>query len=359
VNRSPLPAWRRLFAAGGAPAATHAVLSRAPSPERLLEPMARVRMAAESSLDALARPIDLSSVLSRVLEGVSGAPSNTGDAIETPMRTQNVAARAVDAMRPISRARQIDHGIPDTPAVRGKRPTPPSSRKSVTMNQPPRVEGSSRVPVALHETSLNSFDAPRTTATARTTVPFARRSASIDAGVGAKARVIVDGPVEGIDRLLAIGNPSTMGVQRARPAAQSNGPSMEPSSSDSARLLSSAVDRVTSRRLTSPAQASHGEHQRRAPVHTEMLNAEQDRTADNGGTHVADAPSNGGFRGLARRTLVANGGQQHIPVRLEPEVRAPSDLPLDTLDARLAESLARILEREARRHGVDVAESRT
>jgi hypothetical protein len=31
---------------------------------------------------------------------------------------------------------------------------------------------------------------------------------------------------------------------------------------------------------------------------------------------------------------------------------------LDDLDARVAESLARILEREARRHGIDVAGTR-
>ncbi len=32
-----------------------------------------------------------------------------------------------------------------------------------------------------------------------------------------------------------------------------------------------------------------------------------------------------------------------------------SDLPLDALDASVAESVTRILQREARRHGIDLA----
>jgi hypothetical protein len=71
-----------------------------------------------------------------------------------------------------------------------------------------------------------------------------------------------------------------------------------------------------------------------------------------------EAVSGGGFRGLALRTLAAGEGTRHIPVRLEPEARAGSEMPLDDLDSRVAESLARILEREARRHGIDVTGAR-
>jgi hypothetical protein len=68
--------------------------------------------------------------------------------------------------------------------------------------------------------------------------------------------------------------------------------------------------------------------------------------------------STGGFRGLALQAASSGGGARPIPVRLERESRVPTDLSLDALDSRIAESLARILEREARRHGIDTAEVR-
>src|SRR5262249_18426073 len=65
----------------------------------------------------------------------------------------------------------------------------------------------------------------------------------------------------------------------------------------------------------------------------------------------------GGFRGLARRTRVATADKRTVrATRLEPETRTPADLALDTLDAQVAESRARLLEREALRHGVDLSE---
>jgi hypothetical protein len=62
---------------------------------------------------------------------------------------------------------------------------------------------------------------------------------------------------------------------------------------------------------------------------------------------------------LAQRTLVSNAAERITPIRrIEPETRTSIDLATDTLDTRVADSLARVLEREARRHGIDLAEAR-
>jgi hypothetical protein len=355
VSRSPLPAWRRLFAAGGAAAATHAALSRAPAPERLLEPMVRVRLTAETSLDALARPLDVSGVLARVLEGTSVAPSNTVEETEAPVRGRGDATHGVERAKPASRTRQrmktVD--VSADPRRDASRPTPRPHRNPI-VNETLDAARTSR--------NENSSNGPAP-AVARTTLPFTRRSTSIDGQSGANARVIVDSPVDGIDRLLALGDPSAGTTDRRRTAARTNGPAMEPSATDAARTLASALDRVAARRAgTSPAH-QRGEPRPRALTNTETLiaghPAGETRVAENVTAIANDASSNGGFRGLARRTLVANGSSHHLAARLEQEARTPSDLPLDTLDSRIADSLARILEREARRHGVDLAESRT
>src|SRR5262245_54465740 len=75
---APLFGWRRLFRVGGAPAAAHATLARAPATERLLDPISRVRLARESSLDALARPLDVGSALARVVEAAADASRPAG-----------------------------------------------------------------------------------------------------------------------------------------------------------------------------------------------------------------------------------------------------------------------------------------
>jgi hypothetical protein len=71
-----------------------------------------------------------------------------------------------------------------------------------------------------------------------------------------------------------------------------------------------------------------------------------------------DAPAAVGFAGLAARTRVGAAPGQRHDLRLERESQPPADASLDQLDVTMAESLARILEREARRHGIDLAESR-
>jgi hypothetical protein len=356
VSRSPLPAWRRLFAAGGAPASAHAVLARAPVPERLLEPMARMRLAADTSLDALARPLDVSAVLARVLEGMSVAQGNTVDETEAPVRARGGATHATTQVKPTSRRRQREQalGVSADRKHDATRPLPLPHRKRI-VNETLAVA---------HSSGDENSSATRTPSVARTTVPVARRSASIGGLSAINARVIVDAPVDGIDRLLALGDPSAATTDRRRPAARTNGPAMEPSASDATRALASAVDRVAARRAGASAVNQHGEPRWHAQTTNETLMAvapiaRETRVAESVTAVANDASSNGGFRGLARRTLVANGASHHLAVRVEQEVRTPSDLPIDTLDSRVAESLARILEREARRHGVDLAESRS
>jgi hypothetical protein len=71
-----------------------------------------------------------------------------------------------------------------------------------------------------------------------------------------------------------------------------------------------------------------------------------------------DTTQSGGFRGLALRTLDARAGvRAPADRRLEPERRLAVDLVHDNLDTAVADSLARVLEREARRHGIDLTET--
>jgi hypothetical protein len=73
----------------------------------------------------------------------------------------------------------------------------------------------------------------------------------------------------------------------------------------------------------------------------------------------ASEPARGGFRALAERALRASAPAisepPRIATRLSHEERALAEASGDTLDARVAESLARVLERAARRHGIDIA----
>ena len=311
MSRSPLPAWRRLFAAGGAPLAAHAALSRAPAPERLLEPMARMRLAAETSLDALARPLDISGVLARVLEGMPVAQNKSVEESDTPERVRNGAHRG-DALKRVSRARpQTRAAATSVHNDNELHPMPPAPRKRMLAS--PNVVSRAIPQWSSTRGKTSPSNEPPQTASAQTTVPFERQSATIDAHPAGNTRVIVDAPVEGIDRLLAIGNLSAIPTGTRRSTARANGPAMEPSASDCSTARSpAAVDRVAARRATMAS-----------PVHHETLITERqptdgNRAAENVTAIVNDAPSNGGFRGLARRTLVTNGGAAHFySVRIE------------------------------------------
>jgi hypothetical protein len=117
--------------------------------------------------------------------------------------------------------------------------------------------------------------------------------------------------------------------------------------------LEQALERVQLRVPTMPAASNM------APVASSMpapasplspvaLSAGRDDSASPGVTR-------GGFRGLAQRALKGERGPAPVPLAEENVV--PRDVALDRLDTAVADSLARILVREAKRHGIDLAES--
>ena len=121
--RTPLAAWRRLFAIGGAPAASHVVLSRTPSSQRLLEPLAGARVAGAASFEALVRPLDVAAVLARVNGNGQNAASATPD-IERERVKERSTQRSVGG---IAEAAPTANTPAPRSAVRAVAPTHPAS----------------------------------------------------------------------------------------------------------------------------------------------------------------------------------------------------------------------------------------
>ncbi len=373
MSRAPLAAWRGLLAAGGAPAASYAVLSRVPAPERLLEPLARVTLAREGTFDALVRPLDVSRVLGRALhepergqgeepnEDVvrrAGGVMTKGSAGPTRSRElPGAAATRTDARttaaaieeRPISRSRAIPERAGDIATATG-----------VSKREPRAVVTSSAA-----------------------RPPAAPTPRGAEARRGAVARVLVDAPNGAVQRMLAGLHPpasSSAGATRtplrasegAEPPASDATPRIERPewpSSNATPLLERAVARAIARR-TLAAPRDEDDTARAVALardpgarHTLGAGAPEPRPRDRlvSLTEVPSAsePATDGFRALAVRALQssapATSEPPRIATRLSHEVRTMSELPVDTLDARVAESLARVLEREARRHGIDIA----
>jgi hypothetical protein len=184
------------------------------------------------------------------------------------------------------------------------------------------------------------------------------------ARAGANARVLLGAAVDGIDRLLAVHDatrvPGATSPHASRIASTSDDVSRAQTpglQGDVANLLAAAVGRVervaatTSPDAYDARRSAHGDNQGGAIEAAQRgLSTPQIAT---------DVPPTGGFRGLAQRTLTqARAPSPANAQRLEAEKRLSSDLVHDTLDSRVAESLARVLEREARRHGIDLDEAR-
>ena len=173
---------------------------------------------------------------------------------------------------------------------------------------------------------------------------------------GANARVIVTSAVAEINRLLTIGSPTTVAANTSSNAGRA--PRTETRAADSpsrdvSYLLADAVDRA--RAAITPSAVAPFEESRTVAQQTFAATPEPSRNADHG---PATTDVVGGFRGLAQRTLIPSRSTRRAPQRIEPEKNVSNDLTLDTLDSRVADSLARVLEREARRHGIDLAEAR-
>jgi hypothetical protein len=167
--------------------------------------------------------------------------------------------------------------------------------------------------------------------------------------------VVLGEPDPDVERLLAPAagsvTPVDVASRLARPVAPDAGPA------DATHLLARAVERASDRaRHAPPAPAPSGPPSReRAPAVDPIGGRLPGReTAASAG--IATPP--GGFRGLARRAVGATGEVIPRPLGLERELRQAPEARLDDLDARVAESLARVLEREARRHGIDVTGAR-
>jgi hypothetical protein len=181
---------------------------------------------------------------------------------------------------------------------------------------------------------------------------------SFAAQAGAQVPVVVERSVAEIDRLLAVAAPQVQApMNSAAPvtSARRREPPVEraPERTDVSQLLAGAVERARSRDVApAPAVANAAPKSQRALAPDAPQRAVKQVAAPDVET------SGGGFRGLAQRTLVPSAESSTPVRRIEPERRMPMDLSFDTLDARVADSLARVLEREARRNGIDLAEPR-
>ena len=187
-----------------------------------------------------------------------------------------------------------------------------------------------------------------------------RDALAAQARAGATARVFLDAPVADIERLLALGDTSGSGdtsrssVPETPAAAHRH---RTPTAGETASVVraAGAPTDIAARHpteLAPPPALSSQKH----------WNAGYELDASTSvGTPAIESPVEqsavGGFRGLARRTLTSSSAPPRLPVRLERETRMPADLAFDALDTRVADSLARILAREARRHGIDIAET--
>jgi hypothetical protein len=356
-----------LFAIGGAPAASHATLSRAPFTERLLEPLAHARIANDDSLAAIAKPLDIGLVLSTVVgKAASAAPPPAGAiaveaarggrrmrSVATPTMGANVgtvAGASIVAPAPRPRHEAADHASD----LRGRK------RRLPTLA--PLMEST-------HATSPRVANAVAASSAGPSTHLVVPRELSPHARAGSQAPVVVDVPVPHVHRLLAIGTTSASAArERASPRDSASVKARPSRSNDIAKLLTDAVDRaraslqaseVTTSRTAGGAPISIPPRiasragdwlSSSAPGREDSVDA---RAGGTDGEHV------GGFRGLAQRTFAPMPDARSAgSPRIEPEMRTPSDLVLDTLDAKVADSLSRVLEREARRHGINVAEAR-
>jgi hypothetical protein len=339
------------------------VLARAPAPERLLEPLARVALVDETSFDMLTRPLDVSAVLARVLDATSAADptapdvaasrrsgratprEGSDDSNRLPLRPVMAGGRAADIAPPLAGDQR-----PRSEDVSRRPPRSAWPGAADTSAQP------SADPVAAAVTAAR----PPLSATvvANDRWPRWRPSLGTEARVGAATRVVLGAPDQDLERLLATGAPAATAAATPTARAGSARPSSRHAEPDAARLLGRALERVGDRvRRASPAPAladlrSRGRARTSDPIEAASSGHETDAP-------VAEAAASPvGFRGLALRALGTSDPTPHIPVPLETEPRPATQVRLDDLDARVAESLARILEREARRHGIDVAGTR-
>ncbi len=384
MTRSPLAAWRRLFAIGAAPAASHVRLSRAPSSNRLLEPLSGARVARATALEALTQPLDIGGMLAKVATGSS--PNSTASAEDVVERTRSRRVVGVPTAGESRAPQRVE-----LPSEVGSRSRAPHTGES-TMELP-------RAPRALRAAALLTADVGKTSrrigagashGAHRLSPPLPARlprdaagderfvnalsqpanlgteyrrddnlgGTSDVAAHGANARVVVNQATSDVVRLLESVDPG-QGVAALRSSAvQREDPNSAATGTGS--LLAAAVTRAGCA-LAAPkaVETIPGSLANERTTAGSAIDATRGATTNASAT-ASEAVSRGGFRGLAQRTLTTSRASSTVaPQRVEPESRISSDLAIDTLDSRVADSLARILEREARRHGIDIDEARS
>ncbi len=406
MNRAPLAAWRTLLAAGGAPAASHVALGLAALGDAvgdaLLAPLAQLPLLRDGRFDALVRPIELSAVLGRWI-AVDGAPPAaadvTTDASESDAERGRYAGARAAASREDARGRESRPGL-------GAR----TSEGDDTVRRQPTRQAPHHPPVPPRFTASETTGGTKSDAGASAGVAPAmrpnggahgRRGEAIAGGGraslfppvsrdrmhaplathgAARTPVVIGASPASVRRLLDAVSPDTaapsgarsritVADERATPRGPLDGSAIERalariSDRGNARYSDHDVDTVSEpRRSGRPIDAGTA---RGAGTTTELRAS---AVVPNDAKRTADEPARhenvgvGGFRGLATRAIRQTDGA--IPAvadaesLLTREVRTISDLPLDTLDASVAESVTRILQREARRHGIDLAETGT
>jgi hypothetical protein len=347
-----------LFAIGGAPAASHVVLSRVPSPDRLLDPLSGARVVSGTLFDALVAPLNVGNVLSRAVASAARPAAAEATGAEVRARVRELASRA-DGSSVVQRA---SLGSAHAVDVDRRRREPPTAGNLPTASRPSRRVDAATLSSIADGGSIPRTDGPRVGARS---VPKPKDTRAVRQlpvvadyadRLGSASRVVVGSPSTDVTRLLAAadrGSQENASSVAPRPTSSEN-------NAETSRLAA-AVDRVRASRravVNAPAVASIDARDARE---RQLIS-----TALDAKPSVALAPSTvrtdtvGGFRGLATRTLTSTRATSTVaPQRIEPESRIPGDIALDTLDARVEDSLARVLEREARRHGIDVDEARS
>jgi hypothetical protein len=386
VSRAPFAEWQVLLAAGGAPAASHAALERMPIHTRLLAPLANSLLVREGSFDTLVRPVELAAVLGRLVAGQRAAPDSATDATEDieaagrRVRTRGVERRmssrsalATVEGAPRSGARDADvrrHPLPPREPQRPRMGATPSAARQPGAVEPAEahvVSSGARRRVAGASGATGASRPRGDVAYAMTRKSEATRNAAI-------CSIAVDAASPSVRRLLdavAASNGASSGA-RARDEANGAHPALaqERFASAMERILEKLATRKVSR-ASADGTERPSESRRLEPARetgtTERAarsGAPLDRTVSASAPQHAPlttttAATAGGFRGLAERAMRQSDGATPavsvVAPRLSHEVRTISDLPLDALDASVAESVTRILQREARRHGIDLA----
>ncbi|MGQ0648986.1 MAG: hypothetical protein ACT4P7_15630 [Gemmatimonadaceae bacterium] len=367
MSRAAFAAWRGLLAAGGAPAASHAVLARLPACGRLLEPMPGARFIREGVLDRLVCPLDAAGVLARILE--RSEPHDLPD-------------ESTSAHRARRESMETSGGVPD-----GNPPAASDPALAARVSRVVRRASPILGRVAKVAAPLVARRATRPAVRAIPTIVRSTRASAVprldprspEAQSGAALRVLIDAPPARVAQLLrdfaekARGSPerSFVSARTLDPAPRgSPGRVRATDSTRSARsdpdalpLLERVVERAHARRSDTTSRAGHVPDAPRSNVARLTAPGIVESRSIDVGASSDSAHSSRGFRGLALRALQSSPAAAASPARtrveLAPEARLMSELPVDTLDSRVAESLARVLEREARRQGVDLARAGT